>query len=244
MPAGEVGSSVLRAAILFGILLVGTRLMGKKLLRAITVFDFIIGITIGSMAGDLTLNLDQPLAPRLAGLVAWIALAIAMHFAGLKSRWFAKLTHGEPVILIHNGKILEDKLAFTTLTTDDLMAMLREKGFFDLNEIEFALLEPNGQLSVQPRSQARPVTRQDLGLSTQYEGVATEVVYEGRILEGNLKRFGLDRDWLLDKLRQQGIQDVKEVFYAALDTRGNLYIDRYRDHIRVVTDVSDYPGPN
>lgn len=236
--------SVLRAAVLFGVLLVATRVMGKKQPRAVTVFDYIVGITVGSIAGDLTTNLEQPLLPRLAALGTWVGLSLLMHLVGLKSQWFAKLTQGEPLILIHNGKILEDKLALTTLTTNDLMGMLRERGYFDLNEIEFALLETNGQLSVLPRSQARPVTRQDLGLSTQYEGVATEVVYEGRILSANLQRFGLDEQWLLDRLRQHGVEDPKEVFYAALDTRGNLYIDRYKDHIKVVTDVSDFPGPN
>jgi len=165
----------------------------------------------------------------------------------LKWRYASKFLDGEPTIVIMNGKIMEKSMKAMRYTLTDLLEQLRIKGVFDIKEVEFAVFEKNGDLSVLKKSQYQPVTPKDLNLSTTYKGISTELIYDGIIVDQNLKQVNLDRNWLKAELEKRGIKDPLEVFLALLDTSGELYIDTYADHLNSlngVTDISDYPGPN
>ena len=118
------------------------------------------------------------------------------------------------------------------------------KGVFDLTQVEFAVYEKNGSLSVLKKSEYQPVTPKDMQLPTKYQGIGTEVIYDGIVIEQNLKDLHLDRQWLDGELQKQGLKSPSEVFLANLDTQGQLYIDKYKDEVIHKTDVSDYDGPN
>ncbi len=120
-------------------------------------------------------------------------------------------------------------MARLNYTFDYLNQQLRQEKVFDISQVEFAVLEPSGELSIQLKSQNRPLTPKDIELPTGYEGVATEIVLDGQIVEKNLQRNGLSEDWLYKELNKKGIDDVKKVAFAALATNGNLYVDLFHD---------------
>jgi uncharacterized membrane protein YcaP (DUF421 family) len=220
------------------------RILGKQQISQLTFFDYVIGITVGSIAATMTIDLRIRFFPQLVGLTAWMGMALLLQVVSLKSRKLTKIIDGEPVVLVHNGKILEDNLAKVRFKDTELLETLREKGAFNIANVEFAILESDGNLSVLKKSQHQPVTPKDLNLDTSYQGVPTELIDEGKIIYQNLEEIHQSEEWLLDELKKQGINKIKEVMYASLDTSGNLYIDKYKDDIQTPPDISDYPGPN
>lgn len=171
--------------------------------------------------------------------VSLTELTVLFAFLSLKSLGFRKLVEGEPVIVIQNGKILEKNLLKLRYHSDDLEMQLREKGVFNFNEVEFAVLEPHGKLSVLKKTQHLPVTPQDLNLATKYKGMATEIIKDGDILEQNLVQNHLSREWLIQELKKRNINDPSQISYAALNTDGSLYIDVKNDNLQYIQEVED-----
>lgn len=235
--------TIVRSLIAFFTLLIFTRILGKQQMSELTYFDYIVGITIGSIAASLSTAPDVLAFHEWLGLLAWATLALGLQLLAVRNRWFAKAVEGEPVVVVHNGKMLEKNMRIARYPYMDLMEQLRNQGVFDLSDVEFALLEPNGKLSLRKKAQARPVTPQDLGLPTPYEGVSAELIVDGQVLDANLRQVGLDRAWLSGELRRRGIR-LGEVAYASLDSQGRLYIDTRDDGISRPVDPSDYRGPN
>jgi uncharacterized membrane protein YcaP (DUF421 family) len=235
---------IVRSVVTFLSLLVFCRLLGKTQVAQLTFFEYVTGITIGSIAGELTTDLGVRPWPMFAGLAAWAGLTLATQYAALKSRWVSKMLDGEPVIVVQNGQVLEANLRATRLRLDDLLTLLRTKGVFTLREVEFALLEPTGELSVLKRSQYLPATPSDLQIPTDYQGLSIELVVDGQVQEQNLSRLGLNADWLRQQLLEQKHVRLEETFFVSLDTSGHLYVDTCRDRIPPENDISDYPGPN
>lgn len=241
---GEVTLVLLRSIIAFSSLLIFSRILGKTQIAQLTMFEWVTGITLGSIASELTTNLAIRPWPAYVGMLAWVVLTLLTQMVVLKSRWLSKMMDGEPVVLIQNGQILERNLRALRMRATELSSMLREKGIFDYQSVEFAIMEPNGGLSVLKKSQERPVTPADLNIPTAYEGLGVEVIVDGEVMVQNLRRLRVNRAWLEERLREQGVHSVKDVFLAVLDTQGRLYVDRYRDQVAPADDISDYPGPN
>lgn len=228
-----------RAIISFFSLLIFTRILGKQQLSQMTFFEYAVGITIGSIAASLTIDLDTRAWPQFFGMAIWVILAFVLQIVVMKWRWASKYIDGEPTVVIMNGKIMEDALRKTRYRLSDLMEELRLLGVFDLSQVEFAVLETRGRISVLLKSQHQPVTPKDMNIPTDYQGLSKELIYDGIIIDANLRHLNLDRKWLMGQLRKQGIHDPSEVFVASLDTSGNLYIDKYEDHIASPSDLSE-----
>ena len=229
-----------RGIISFFTLLIFARILGKQQVSELTFFDYILGITIGSIAASLTTDLSSRAWPHWVGLATWTAAVWFLQWISLRSRAVAKYINGEPVILIMNGQIMERNLRRMRYTLDELLMQLRQQNIFDLKTVEFAILETNGKISVLRKSQFAPVTPADLNIPTQYEGLSIELIYDGRIIDTNLKRVNLDRTWLEKQLNAQGIKKPGEVFLALLNTEGELYVNRYQDQLPKITDLSDF----
>lgn len=241
---GEATIVLARSAITFVALLIFTRLLGKTQIAQLTYFEWVTGITLGSIGGVLSTDLSIRPWPVFVGLVGWVVLVVLSQYVALGNRWLAKLLDGEPVVVVQNGQILEGNLRGTRLRVDELSSLLRQKSVFDISTVEMALLEPHGEISVLLRSQEQPVTPKDLDIPTTYEGLGIDLVVDGTIMAQNLRRIGLNRAWLLERLQEQGLTDPRQAFLAVLDTRGRVYIDRYQDQVPASDNVSDYPGPN
>ncbi|HEX3032053.1 MAG TPA: DUF421 domain-containing protein [Bacillota bacterium] len=232
---------ILRTIAAFFAILLITRILSKEQVGQLTFYDYVTGITIGSMAATIAIDTNVRLLPDMAGLLVWAVLTFLMGYISLVSRPARKLLEGEPTVVVHNGKILEGNMARLRYNLDDLLIQLRNKDAFNVADVEFAVLEPNGQLSVLLKSQKRPVTPEDLRLSTQYEGITTELIEDGEIIVQNLNQLQLDQGWLMSQLNKHGVKNVGDVMFASLDSRGNLFVDLKKDRMGQVVDISDDP---
>lgn len=228
-----------RGIMSFFSLLIFTRILGKQQISQMTFFDYVAGITIGSIAASMTVDVSVRAWPQFFGLFIWAALVFLLQVVAMKWRWASKYIDGEPTVVIMNGQIMETALRGTRYRVSDLLEELRLLGVFDLAQVEFAVLETKGRISVLLKSQHQPVTPKDMNIPTEYQGITTELIYDGIIVDSNLDQVHLDRKWLKKELRKKGIHDPREVFLATLDTSGNLYVDTYKDHVTSPVDISD-----
>ena len=240
----EILVVIIRGIIAFFTLLIFTRLLGKQELSQLTFFDYINGITIGSIAASLTTDLNNRAFTVWMGLATWTGAVLLLHIITLNSRYFSKYLDGEPTIIIMNGKIMDAAMKKMRYRISELMAQLRMNNVFDISQVEFAVLETSGKLSVLKKSSYQSITPHDLHIPTKYVGLSIELISDGKIIEQNLKQINLDRYWLEDQLKSRGINDSSEVLLALIDTQGNLYIAKHNDSVENPIDISDYYGPN
>lgn len=197
------------------------KIMGHKQMSQLDFFDYISGITIGSIAAELATELEEPLKPLIAtavyGTVAILLSKITSVFP--KTR---KYINGTPTIIMNNGKIYRENMKKAKLDLSEFMVMCRQQGYFNLKDIQTAVFEFNGKLSILPISTKRPSTPEDLNLSPTPEYIQTEVIMDGRILDENLKRRGLDQRWLQKQLTAQGYKKPQDVFLALCDENNQL----------------------
>lgn len=218
-----------RTALALIFLFISTKILTKRSLSKLTYFDYLAIVTLGTVAGNLAFNMK---IKSINFIISMSLITLIIHLASylsLKSRLLRKYLAGEPTILIKNGKILENNMAKLKYSYDYLIQQLRQEEVFDISHVEFAIFEPNGELSVQLKSQNRPLTPHDLNIHTDYEGLATEIILDGKLIENSLGVNNLTKYWLDEELRKRGIKDIKEVAFAALATNGNLYVDIYKD---------------
>lgn len=208
----------------FLILLILARLMGRKQLSQITFFDYIVGITIGSIAGSGIIDRDISMYDTIIALLVWSILPIIIGNINLKSIRTRKLIESDPVIIIQNGVVNEKNMKKVRYNIGDLLMQLREKGIFELSEVEFALLEAHGKLSVLKNSQSREVTLKDLNIQVPYKGMTIEVILDGAILNHNLSIINKDEAWLINELKNRNINDVNHIIYAGYTSEGSLEV--------------------
>lgn len=220
---------LIRSLSSFSLLLLFTRLLGKKQLSQMSFFDYIVGISIGSLAAVTAIDLSINMLHGVAGLLVFTALPMMFDFLSQQSYRFRQFASGHPKVLIYNGKILEENVKKEKMTIDDLMVQLRNKGAFRLSDVEFAVMEENGSLSVMKKADAEPVTPKALGISAQQEPVPRIVLMDGNVLGRTLQSLGYTEEWLLEEVRRQGAKGFEEVFLAQMDAKGNVYVDLYEE---------------
>jgi len=214
---------LLKAAVLFLYLLLFTKLMGQREIGRLTLIDFIVAVTIGSVVGGTLSSSTAGLKGPMIAVATLAGLEIFISVLGLKSPKLRRVFEEEPIVLVQNGVLLENTLKKTRINLDDLLSQLRQKGYFYLNQVEFAVLEPNGKISVLPKSQNRPVTPNDLKIETNYEGYPSVVIEDGDVRSENLSRMSLSVKWLQKELEKNNVSSPKDVLIAILDTQGRLY---------------------
>lgn len=222
---------LIRSIVAFFVLLGLTRIMGKKQLSQLTFFDYIVGITIGSIAATMSVDQNIKISNGLISLIIWGMLPLLLGYIGLKSGKLLRLTDGTPAIVIKQGKVMENEMKKNQLAIDELMMMLREKGVFKLDDVEMAVFENNGELSVMKKTAVDTITPQTLGLKVSNEGPPSLLIVDGHILHNNLTALKLDRQWLMKEIQKQGVYSEKDIFIAQVDANHNLYIDLYNDKI-------------
>lgn len=216
----------LRAIIAYLLLMVVIRSIGRKAISQMTFFDFAVAITLGTLAASVGMGTNTSSSSAAIVMISFAVLAIITGYLHIKGFRFRKLVNSEPVTLIQNGDIVKDNMQRTRTTIDSLNALLREKNVFNIADVEFAIMETDGKLSVLPRSQKQPITPSDLNISTSYKGLTRDIIIDGNIMYENLKDANLDEQWLMNQLNSKGIQNIKDVFFAALDTSGALYVSK------------------
>jgi uncharacterized membrane protein YcaP (DUF421 family) len=220
----EYGAIFLRSIISFLVLLILTRLLGKKQISQLTLFDYVTGITIGSIAASLAIDTKISFSHGIIGLIIWTILPIAVSYITLKNTRLKRLFDGTPSILIQNGKIVYANLKKERFSVVDLLEELRLKEVFNICDVEFAILETSGKLSVQLKSQKQPLTPSDLNIPTSYDGLSANLIIDGEIMHEHLKLVNFNKEWLENELKIRNIKSTKEVVLAILDSTGNLAV--------------------
>ncbi|MCL6517588.1 DUF421 domain-containing protein [Alicyclobacillus sp.] len=213
---------VLRSVFGFIALIVLSRLISQK-------WTVVAGVAVGALAALVSLNRAFGFYEALVVFITWGVLAFALQWALLYSQNLRSFVNGTPTVLIRHGKVLEKNLRKAKMTVNDMMSLLREKEAFKLADVEFSVLEPDGQVSVMKRSDVQPLTPKVSHLPVENERAPYVVISDGNIIPQNLANAGYDRAWLWDEIRRQGATDWKDVFLAQVDSQGNLYVDLYAD---------------
>lgn len=222
---------IIRSIISFFALIFFIRLIGKQQVAQLTFFDYVVGITIGSIASTLSVQVNENTMATLIGMGIWTILAILIAFLSMHNVWIRKVISGEATVVIENGKILENNLKRIRIPIDELISELRTQGVFSISDVEFAMFEPGGKISIQKKSQKQPLTPGDLNIPTQYDGLPTNLIMDGTILSDALRSLNLTKAWLQHQLNKQNLQNINEISLAQLDTKGNLYVDLKGDKL-------------
>ncbi len=210
-------TTVLSASALFLI----AKILGHKQMSQLDFFDYITGITIGSIGAELATELEEPWKPLIAMIVYGI-ITISLTLIANKLPKLRKYINGTPTIIMDNGKLYRKNMKKAKIDLSEFMVMCRQEGYFNLNDIQTAVFEYNGRLTVLPKSTKRPVNPLDINLVPSPEKISTEVIMEGRILTENLKRMGLNHEWLEKELKIQGFKNAKEIFLGICDGNKEL----------------------
>lgn len=207
-----------------------SKMIGSKQISQLNMFDYINGITIGSIAAEMATALETDFLRPLLAMLIYGAAAVLFSYVNHKSVRCRRVLEGRAVILLEDGKIYRDNLKKMRLDLNEFLTQCRVQGFFHLGDIELAIIEPNGSISILPKSEKRPIIPEDLKLSPDREEVEVNVIMDGKILSENLKHMGKDESWLEKQLIQQKISKLSDVFLATL-TKSNtlsIYVNKNR----------------
>lgn len=230
---------ILQALLSFVILLVLTRIIGKQQVSQLTYYEYINGITFGSIAANMATDDLANLSDHLVGLLTYGLLTMAISYVTLKNRKLKKIISGEPVLVIQNGKILEDNLRKMHMDFDELLMQLRAQGIFDFSQLELAIIEPSGALSFVKKTRYEQPTREDLGIKAKSDGLAIEVIVDGQVIYHNLEQMSLDGRWLIEQLRKRHIKSFRQVALAVVNKNHQLKVDLFDDYLPDMIDLSD-----
>ncbi len=220
--------TLLAVIVLFGL----TKLLGKRQLGELSYFEYITGITIGSSAAYVSLDLDATWYYGIISMIVWTAVVYGLEFLSLKSKVARDVINGKGVVLIKEGKILEANLTKENMTVDDLLEQLREKNAFKVADVEFAVLEADGTLNVLLNKENQPLTAKHLGIKVAPEQEPQTVVIDGKVIDEPLATIGLNRKWLHTELKKIGVS-IENVFLGQVDSYGQLTVDCYDDKLKL-----------
>jgi uncharacterized membrane protein YcaP (DUF421 family) len=214
---------IIRTLILYLTVILAIKIMGKRQVGELQPFEFAITIMISALAAIPMGDTEIPLLYALIPILLLLSFQVIISLISMRSTRARAIICGKPSILIDNGRLVESELKNLRININDLLEQLRIKGYPNIANIEFAIMETNGKISVIPKSQKRPLNPEDLNISTNYEGLPHPLIIDGDIQLHNLNKLGLKKDWLIQELIKYNIFDPARVFYAAIDTSGNLF---------------------
>jgi len=221
-----------RCLIFLVLLFITTKILGKKQISELSFFEYIAGITIGSIAGEVVTGLESNLYHGALAIIVFGLVTFLVDFFSIRSKKFRDIVEGKGTVIIKDGKILEDNLKKEKYTIDELLALLRQKNIFQVADVEFAVLEPRGNLSTLLKKENRPVTLKDLQIKTANEKEPHTVIMDGSILDEPLRLSGKSRAWLYTELEKMNVT-LDNVFLGQVDSYGSLTLDLYDDKIQV-----------
>lgn len=219
-----------RTIIVLIVLFLIAKMVGKKQVSQLNLFDYIVGITIGSIAADISLDIEKDLIAGLISLFLYGFSAYLISILTLKSIKARRFFTGVPTVLVENSKIIESGLKKTKIDINELLAEARIAGYFDLSEIEYAIMEVNGNISFLPREKEKPVTKKDMKIKCNDGGLTANVIIDSNYMENNMSAIGKDKKWLDQELKIQGHNDYSDILLATVD--GNSKLTIYRKNVK------------
>lgn len=218
--------TVLKGVGIFILTLFLSRIVGTKLISQMNFFDFILGVSMGSIVASAIIDKDFTSISSITALITLAVLTILTAYLHIKSYRVKNIVDSEPITLVKNGVIVEKNMEKIRLTVNELMMKLREKNAFNLADVEFAIMEANGEVTVLPKADKKPLTPNDIKIKVTDAGLTKDIIIDGNVIKENLSAEGLDMNWLKLQLNSQNIKDKSEVFYAGLDNTKKLQISK------------------
>lgn len=218
-------ASLFSAVILFII----AKVIGHKQVAQLEFFDYITGITIGSIAAELATTLDKPWWKPMISMLVFGSITVALSIITRRFAKSRKFINGMPTIIMDDGKLYRENMKKAKLELSDFLLLCRQEGYFNLNDIQTAVFEYNGKLSILPVSTKRPLNPEDMELNPKPEHTGTEIIMDGRVMDDNLKRKGLNDDWLQKELKKQDYKSTKEIFLGICYDENQLTLFPMKD---------------
>lgn len=198
--------------------------LGKKQISELNIFDYIIGLSLGNIAAEMTVNDDISIVEGLISMTVYGLFSLFVSFVTEKSIYARRLITGEPVVIMEDGKISREQLKKCKIDINDLLQDARESGYFDISEVNYAIMEPSGKISFLPKSKYKPITPNDMKVKVDKGGIIANLILDGNIMENNIKTIGHDKKWLLNRLKKEGYNDPTNLLLVTCDNKEKLTI--------------------
>lgn len=224
MNLNKVPEIIIRTIISLTSLFVFTKMMGKKQISQLNIFDYVVGITIGSIVADISLDTNKNLIDGIVAVFIYAFFNTLVSHITLKSIIFRRFFTGTPTMIIENGKIIEKGLKKVKFDINDLLEEARNAGYFNLEEIEYAIMESNGRISFLPSDKDKPITKKDMNLKTQKTTLISNIIIDTKIIKHNLEVMNKDKSWLIKQLKVQGYHNLDNILLATLDSNGKITV--------------------
>jgi uncharacterized membrane protein YcaP (DUF421 family) len=214
-----------RVIIFYFVIMTSMRLMGKREIGQLSIFDLVVSVMIAEVSAMALEGPDASILRAVVIISMLVVLQVGMSWLTLKSVKIRYLIEGRPTLIIANGKIRDGEMRRTRYSISDLMTQLREKNISSVSDVEFAVLETTGKLSVFPKSAKVPPSAGDLGVEVPRTGLPLPLIVDGQVLDENLESIGKTRFWLKNEVQKYGYSDFKKIFYCSIDNAGELFLD-------------------
>lgn len=198
-----------------------TKMIGKKQVSQLSLFDYVIGISIGNFAAEMTINLESDEIHGILAVVIFGFIAYLVSILTMKSMVLRRFFMGTPTIMIEHGKIIQDSFKKVRFDINDILEQCRINGYYDISDIEYAIVEANGELSILPTGDSRTVTMKDMNLKVSKEGLCANVIIDGKIMYNNLSNINKDEEWLLNEMKVRG-KDIDNIILATVDVNDKI----------------------
>lgn len=204
------------------------KILGKKQVSQLNIFDYVIGISLGNLAAEMTINSDISIINGFIAMAIYGSCSLFVSYITSKSIVARRFISGTPVVLIEHGKLSKRQLQKVKLDVNDLMQDAREDGIFDLSEIDYAIMEVSGKVTFLPKKENMPVTLKDMNIKSSNKGLSAVLVIDGNIMKNNLKNFGKDEKWLLNKIKESGYTSETDILLLLCNNDNKITIyDKY-----------------
>ena len=219
-----------RTILVLVILFFITKMMGKKQISELNFFDYVVGITIGSIAADISLDIEKNMIAGIAALFIYGFISYIISFVSIKSILARRFFIGVPTVLVEKGKIIESGLKKSKIDVNDLLMVARENGYFNLDEIDYALMEVNGNISFLPKEKEKPVTKRDMKIKCSNEGLTVNAIIDSKYMVNNMKAINKDKEWLDHELKVNGYDNYDNILLATIDN--NYKVTIYEKNVK------------
>mgnify|MGYP003226385566 CR=1 FL=1 len=207
-----------------------TKMMGKKQISELNFFDYVVGITIGSIAADISLDIEKNMIAGIAALFIYGFISYIISFVSIKSILARRFFIGVPTVLVEKGKIIESGVKKSKIDVNDLLMEARENGYFNLDEIDYALMEVNGNISFLPKEKEKPVTKKDMKIKCSNEGLTVNAIIDSKYMVNNMKAINKDKEWLDHELKVNGYDNYDNILLATIDN--NYKVTIYEKNVK------------
>lgn len=207
-----------------------TKMMGKKQISELNFFDYVVGITIGSIAADISLDIEKNMIAGIAALFIYGFISYIISFVSIKSICARRFFIGVPTVLVEKGKIIESGLKKSKIDVNDLLMVARENGYFNLDEIDYSLMEVNGNISFLPKEKEKPVTKRDMKIKCSNEGLTVNAIIDSKYMVNNMKAINKDKEWLDHELKVNGYDNYDNILLATIDN--NYKVTIYEKNVK------------